>query len=444
MIGLFSKETRARIAVTPAELRVVLWAGAYFFFVLASFSILKPIRDQFGIRVGIAKLPLLFFGTWLVMLLLNPLYGAVVSRLTRRRFIPLCYRFFGVQTLLLFGLMVGLGREAGAWIGPVFYIWLSAFNLWVVSVFWSFMADNFGSASARRLYPWIAVGATLGSIAGALVVRFGLPFCASLLGQETSVVVPYLLLVSFLAIEGAVWCARRVMGLFDRDPGLGGGSLDARPPRLGGRAWDGLAEVVRSPYLLRICLYLLCYTVTGTMLYLMTLEIVAAHFATPGEQTQALALINLVTQSITLLVQVVLTRRLIASLGIGRTLGILPLVAGLAFVAIWAAPLFWVVTIVEGLRRSTRYAVSKPTREVLFSVLDRSEKYKAKAVIDTFVYRGGDVVGGGTKSLIRALGPGLFPVALVGVSIAGAWAWLSLALGRAHAARARARGDDPS
>jgi len=444
VIGLFSKEARRRIAVTPAELRVVWWAGAYFFFVLGGYSILRPVREQFGVRAGLDTLPLLFLGTWVVMLLLNPLYGAVVSRVTRRRFVPWVYRFFMVHLAVLFALMLGLEGEPRVWLGRAFFIWVSVFNLWVVSVFWSFMADSFGSEAARRLYAWIAVGGTLGSIVGALVAWQGLPLIAAALQRSTSEVVPYLLLVSLLMLEAAVRCARRVMGLFDADPTLGGVGLDARRARLGGGAWDGLREVARSPYLLQICLYLLCYTVTGTLLYFLQAEIVAHHFTSAGARTQAFALIDLFTQTTTLFVQVVLTRRLIAVFGVGRTLAILPVVAAFAFLAIWIAPVFWVVVLAQGLRRAARYAVSKPAREVLFSVVPRSEKFKAKAVIDTFVYRTGDVVGGATRMLLRGLAAGLLPVVVVALPLTAVWAWLGLALGRGQVARIRRVPPPPS
>ncbi len=439
MIGLFSKETRRKIAVTPAELRVVLWSGAFFFFVLASFSILRPVREQFGVSAGVDKLPWLFLGTWLTMLVLNPIYGAVVSRLTRRQFIPLVYRFFMLNLVVLFVLMQVLEGEAHEGLGYAFYIWVSVFNLWVVSVFWSFMADNFGSGSARRLYAWIAVGGTLGAIGGALVALHGPDGIAALLGEgaTASDAVPYLLLVSVAILEGGVFCARRLMRRFDAEPDLGGAGLDARPPKLGGASVDGLFEVLRSPYLLTICLYLLCYSVTGTLLYFVQAEIVGQYAGTVAERTEAFALIDLLTQVLTLFVQLFITRRLLAAAGVGRTLGVLPIVAGVAFLAVWISPAFWTILVVQGLRRSARYAVSKPAREVLFAVLDRSEKYKAKAVIDTFVYRTGDVAGSGLKVLLGKVMPGLAPVVAVAIPLSAAWAWLSIVLGRSHAARAR-------
>lgn len=429
MIGLFSKETRARIAVTPAELRVVRWAGAYFFFVLAGYSILRPLREQMGVAGGVRNLPYLFLATLCVMLIANPIYGRLVSRLPRDRFIPLVYRFFMLNLLVFYGCMfVGLD----IWLARIFFVWVSVFNLFVVAVFWSFMADNFGSDAAKRLYAWIAVGGTLGSIVGSLLT-WG--WIAVLGGYEV-----WLMLVSVILLEMAVQCVKRLTRILGGD-GLRPRVTEATRP-LGGSAFQGLAQVVRSPYLLRICLYLLGYTITGSLLYFMQAQIVAGHFATRADQTQAFALIDLATQVTTLVVQVCVTRRLIASVGLGRTLGVLPIIAGLGFVAVAAAPVFWVIVVVQMLRRAARYAVSKPAREVLFSVVPRSEKYKAKAVIDTFVYRTGDVVGAGAYKLVGVFSATLGAVAAVALPVSAAWALVALSLGRAQAARAGARRDE--
>jgi len=436
--GLFSKETRARIALRPGELRIVLWAGAYFFFVLASWSLLRPVREQMGIAGDVRDLKWLFLVTWGVMLLLQPLYGRVVAVLPRRRFVPLVYRFFAV-TLFAFFLALTLGDgSADLLLGRAFFVWSSVFNLWVVSVFWSFMADHFGSERAKRLYPWIAVGGTLGSIMGGLLTWGGLKLVMHLDGEAgAEAAVPWLLLGAIVLLEIGVQCVHRLRRLFETHASALGLEAAVRPPLIGGSAWAGLREVMASPYLLRICLYLLCYTFTGTLLYFVQADIVKAAFETRAERTQAFAIIDIVTQGLTLFVQVFVTRRLVASLGLGGTLAILPVIAGVSFLGIWALPAFGVVVLMQSLRRAARYAITKPTREVLFSVLEREEKYKAKAAIDTFVYRTGDAVGAGTSMLLGALAPGLAPVVLLAVPLSAGWAYLGRRLGRDHAARSR-------
>ncbi len=434
MAGLFSKETRRAIAIQPGELRIVRWAAAYFFFVLASFSILRPLRETFGVSTGLDKLPFLFMGTWVVMLLLNPLYGAVVSKLPRRRFIPLVYRFFMLPLAAFFVAMVA-GGPVPVWVKYSYYVFVSVFNLWVVSVFWSFMADNFGSASARRLYAWIAVGGTLGAIFSALVA-LGITLL------EAHQAMPALLVLAIVFLEAAVRCNAKVISLFEEHPELAT-SPDHGTGALGGASLDGLIRVLRSPYLLRICLYLFCYTVTGTLLYFMQAGVVSWQFESTTDRIWGFALIDLATQTATLLVQVFVTRRLIAAFGLGPALAVLPVVAGLAIISISVWPLFSVVVVAQGLRRAARYAVTKPSREVLFSVVDRTEKYKAKAVIDTFVYRTGDVIGGGVQlATIRAGQAAALAAPIVAVAITVFWTFLAGSLGRAY--RERAPSDEGS
>ena len=455
MSGLFSRETRARIALRPGELPIVLGSGAFFLFVLASWSLLRPVREQMGIAGGVRDLKWLFLVTWSVMLLLQPLYGRIVARLPRRRFVPLVYRFFGA-TLLAFFVALQLADARGELlIGRAFFVWSSVFNLWVVSVFWSFMADHVGSERAKRLYAWVAVGGTVGSIAGS-VLTWGVLKLAGALGGEAAAerTVPWLLVGAVLLLELAVVCVRVLRRQFETHARELELEAAVHAPLIGGAAWAGVREVAGSPYLLRICLYLLCYTFTGTLLYFIQADVVQQAFDSRAERTQAFAIIDIATQGLTLLVQVFLTRRLVVSLGLGGTLMILPIIAGLSFLAIQAAPAiglgvvatFWVVVVMQALRRAARYAITKPSREVLFAVLAREEKYKAKAVIDTFVYRTGDAVGALGSMALGVLAPGLTAVVVLATPLSAVWAWLGLRLGRDHAQRSGpnpgARGDD--
>lgn len=442
MSGLFSRETRRAIALQPGELRVVLWAAAYFFFLLAGYSILRPLREQMGVAGGVRNLPWLFLGTLGAMLALNPLYGALVARMPRQRFIPLAYRFFLGQLLVFFVLLVALPTASQVWVGRVFFVWVSVFNLFVVSIFWSYLADNFAGERAKRLYAWIAVGGTLGSLAGSGITWGGLRLVQGLGlgGRSGDDLLPGLLLLSALLLEVSVHCMQRLDRAFE-GPGArlsvaGGHAAE----RVGGSAWEGLAQVVRSPYLLRICAYLLLYTVTGSLLYFIQASVVEAHFDSRAQQTEAFALIDVAVQGLTLLVQLFVTARLIAALGLGPTLAVLPITAGLGFLALTLWPLFGVLVAAQAVRRSARYALSKPAREVLFSALPRSEKYKAKAVIDTFVYRSGDALGAGAYGLLEHTGRTLVAAGWIGLPLSAVWVGLGLALGRDHAARVQGDG----
>lgn len=451
MSGLFSRETRERIALRPGELRIVLLAATYFFVVLAAWFLVRPVREQLGIAGGVWDLPWLFLVTWAVMLLLQPLYGRAVSVLPRRVFLPLVYIIAAVSFLLFFVGMLTLGGRSQVLVGRAFYVWSSVVNLWVVAVFWSFMADHFGSDRAKRLYPWIAVGGTLGAIAGGLGVRGALGLARHVGGDDAAdATVPWLLLASaalFLLVPLLVRHLRRV--LVREGDALGLRGTDDLPP-IGGAAWAGLRELFTTPYLLRIGAIALAYSLTSTTLYFAQAEIVAGSSAPEAERTELFALIDLLAQCLTLLVQVFLTRRFVASLGIGWTLAILPLVTLLSLVAVWLLPVFVTIAVAQGLRRATAYAVNKPTREVLFSVLEREEKYKAKAAIDTFVYRTGDALGALSRMGLRVVAPGVATVAWFGVPIALAWVVVARRLGRDHAARSRdeqanggVQGDEP-
>ena len=434
MPGLFSKETRAKIAMRPGEGRIVVLAATWFFFVLAGYSILRPIREDMGVAGGVRNLPWLFLGTLTVMLIVNPIYGAVVSRVPRRRFIALVYRFFISNLLVFLVLMLVLPAGAMVQVGRVFFIWMSVFNLFVVTVFWSFLAENFGSQSAKRLYAWIAVGGTLGAIAGSGITYVTTSYVAG-------TYLPGLMLLSAVFLEIAVRCQQRLADTLEtQGVVVRSGAPDAG---LGGSALEGLAQVARSPYLRRMCLYLLCYTVTGSLLYFMQADIVKAQFGDDrGARTNAFALITLATQVLTLLLQLFVTSRMIAWLGVGLTLTLLPLSAGLSFVGLAVEPVFWMLVVMQSLRGSTRYAISKPARETLFSVLTPSEKYKAKALIDTFVYRSGDVLGAGAKAMADAAGLGLVALAACSLPLCAGWVTLGVVLGREQARRAAAQEDE--
>lgn len=436
MSGLFSKETRAEIALRPGELRIVLLAAAYFFVVLAAWFMVRPVREQLGIAGGVWDLRWLFLVTWAVMLLLQPLYGRAVAVFPRRVFVPLVYFVAGGSFLLFFLGMQTLGAGDQLWLGRGFYVWSSVVNLWIVAVFWSYMADHVSSERAKRLYPWIAVGGTLGAIVGGLVAKGTLAIAGDIGGEALAdQVVAWLLPASAVLLFLVPWFVARLhRALAQSESALGlQGAAPAAP--IGGSAWAGLRELVRSPYMLRISVLALGYSLTSTLLYFAQADIVSAAFDSRAERTEAFAVIDIITQSLTLFVQVFLTRRFISSLGIGRTLAILPVIAAASLLAVWLFPIFGVIAASQALRRASSYAVSKPTREVLFSVLSREDKYKAKAAIDTFVYRTGDALGAMTSMGLRAVAPALAAVVWLGLPITFVWTAVALRLGRDHAER---------
>jgi AAA family ATP:ADP antiporter len=308
-------------------------------------------------------------------------------------------------------------------------VWTSVYNLFVVSVFWSFMADLFTNAQAKRLFGFIAAGGTIGALAGpALATALARP-----LGEAN------LLLVSAGFMAVAVLCIRRLIAWKER-PGAASpeeAAAQARP--LGGGVLAAFPLVLRSPYLLGIALFMLLYTTASTVLYFQQAQVVRDAFASARERVAVFGAIDLAVNAITVGVQVLFTGRLVRALGLAWTLALLPAALGVGFVVLGLAPVFAVVVAVQILRRAGEFAVTRPAREMLFVVLGREEKYKAKSFLDTAVYRAGDALSAWAYAGLRALGLGLGAIAFAAVPEAAAWAWLAHRLGRRQQALAAAR-----
>jgi AAA family ATP:ADP antiporter len=410
------------VAVRPGEIRALVWSFAYFFFLLAGYYVLRPLRDEMGVAGGVRNLQWLFTATFLTLLAAVPLYGAVVARLPRRRFIPVVYHFFAAN-IALFWLLLTLDIERMI-VARVFFVWISVFNLFAVSVFWSFMADLFAAEQGKRLFGFIAAGGTAGALAGpALTVGLSVP-----LGPAN------LLIVAALLLEAAIFCARR---LESAAGGAGGQSAPRDGARSLGGGWlDGIAMTLRSPYLAGIALWVMLLSIAGTFLYFQQANIVAAASDDPAVRTRLFATIDLAVGVLTVAVQFFATGRLIARFGVGAAAAFLPLVFAAGFAALAATPALAVVIAFQALQRTANFAISNPAREILFTVLAREEKYKAKNVIDLVVFRGSDALGGWLFAALRALGMELRSISLAAIPLAAAWLVLALALGRAQERRA--------
>jgi len=420
------------LKVEPAEFAALAWALLYFFSLLCGYYVLRPVRDAMGIAGGVQQLPWLFTGTFLAMLAAVPLFGWVASRYPRRRFVPLTYGFFIVNVIAFWLLFRGGMHQA--WVARAFFIWASVFNLFVVSVFWSFMNDIFTTEQAKRLFGAVAAGGTAGALAGpALTAVLAVP-----LGAEN------LLLLSAGFLGLAIVCIGRLIAWHARYAAAGNNTTafeahDA--PAMGGGIFDGITHAARSPYLLGICLFMLLFTTLSTFLYFVQAEIVRDAFASAAERTRVFAAMDLAVNSITVATQLLLTARLVDRFGVARTLAAVPLVLAAGFIALALAPVLGVLVAVQVLRRAGDYAITRPAREMLYVVLGRDEKYKSKNFIDTVVYRGGDAISAWVFAGLRGLGLGLGAIAWIGVPLALAWAWLALRLGRTQEALARSNPD---
>ncbi len=349
---------RRLVLLDEGEAPALLWSTFYFFLLLFGFYLLRPVREAIGIARGADKLPWLMTGTLLAMVLVNPAFATLVSKLPRRRFIPLTYRGFALCMLAFFLAFRFLPHHGGAALGYGFYIWLSVFNLFVVSVFWGLMTDVWSEVQGKRLFGFIATGGTLGAIAGAALT--GLLTKGFALGALRVKVDPLsLLLLSALTLELAVQCVRRLATIFQ----LGHVAHGEREPGPG--PLEGLRLIATSRYLQLICIYMLLFTITSTFLYLQQGSIVERSFVGTAARTTAFARIDLYVNVLTLLTQVFLTGRLLTRLGIPVVLSILPVLTLGGFGALLVWPTFGVMALVQVLRRGLHYAVDRPAREIL-------------------------------------------------------------------------------
>jgi AAA family ATP:ADP antiporter len=415
----------ALVPVRTGEWRAVGLAFAWFYCLLAGYYVLRPVRDAMGIAGGVDRLPWLFTATFIAMLALTPVFGWLTSRLPRRRFLPAVYAFFGLNLLGFYGLIAT--NVAPQLTAEAFFVWVSVFNLFVVSVFWSFMVDLFTEPQGARLFGLIAAGGSAGALTGPLLTAL----FVNTLGTAN------LLLVSAGFLGLALVC---LYGLLPEAPArVRPAPATGNEGPIGGSMWAGLTAIARSPYLLGVCAYLFLHSALFTMLYFETATL--ALDAYPGREGRIafFARIDLAVNALTALLQLGLTARLLRWLGVAGTLATLPALTVAGFIVLALFPLFAVVVVFQVLRRAGEYALAKPARELLFSVLDREDKYKAKNVIDTVVFRGADTASGWLYQALKPLALSLSTLSWLAAPLAAGWALLALALGRRQRQLAAAR-----
>ncbi len=405
-----ARRLRRLVLLEPGEGPVLVAATGYFFCLMAGYYLLRPVREAFGIARGADKLPWLMTGTLLAMLLVNPAFAALVARFPRRRFIPWTYRFFALNLL---GFAALFHAKAGPALGYAFYVWLSVFNLFVVSVFWGFLTDLMQEDQAKRLFGFIATGGTLGAIVGAGATEA--------LSRHQALGPGGLMLLSAVCLELAAQCAL----LLARRYGLG--ATAGAPAEPGPGAWEGLRLVANSRYLQLMGGYMLLYTITSTFLYLAQGHIVEHAFASRAARTAAFARLDLWTNLLTLAGQVLLTGRVLRRFRMAGILLVLPVLTLLGFGGLWLLPTFGMLALVQVSRRGLHYALDRPAREILYIPLGPEEKYKSKPFLDTFVYRTGDLLGVWAPSALALVAIPAAPAAMV---LSAAWYGTAAALGR--------------
>jgi ATP:ADP antiporter, AAA family len=414
------------------EAAPIIAAVAYFFCILTALMVLRPAREALGMQRGLDAVRWLFMLTLVATLLVNPVFSFLVSRFRRMVFIAATYLFFAANLAIFYALLVMAPTAVGETSGQVFYVWMSVFNLFITAVFWALMADRFTLEQSKRLFGLIAVGGTAGAIAGS--------WLASVLAEPLGT--PNLLLVAIaflVAALGAAWAVVRLAP--DRrahrphDMASGSAAPHAVPADaglIGGSAWEGLRGVLRSPYLIGISGYVLILAVMVTFVYFTRLAMVAEVGETLDARTAIFARIDLITQIATLVLQALVAGHLMKRVGVPFTLAMLPITVALGFIGLAIVGTLASLIVFEAVFRAVQRAIMRPARETLFTVVSREDKYKSKALIDTFVYRAGDAVGAQTEGLLGRLGMGLAALASLAIPLALAWAALGIWLGRAQ------------
>jgi AAA family ATP:ADP antiporter len=428
--GFLYSKLRRLIDVRREEVAALAWAWLYIFAVLSSYYIMRPIRDQMGVAGGVNNLQWLFTGTLVGMLCLNIPFAYLVKTLPRTRFIPISYRFFAANILVFAALLYFADGEQTIWIGRAFFIWISIFNLFVVSVFWALLVDIFSTEQGKRLFGFIAAGATIGAIAGSGIT-------ASL---ARFVPVTFLLIGSVLLLEVAVYSVRhlsRLAGTLQAEP------ASAADQAIGGNVLAGITHPFKSAYLLNVGVFILLFGITATFLYFQQATIVAQNFADRGAQTAFFASIDLLVNCLALAVELFLTGRILRYFGVGLALAFLPVLTLFGFATLAFVPALGALVTFQVLRRSTDYAIARPAREVLYTVVPREDRYKAKNFIDTVVYRGGDQVGAWSYAVLAALGLGAAEVAITAAVLSVFWLINGLWLGRKQELMAAAKPAKP-
>jgi AAA family ATP:ADP antiporter len=397
------------------ELKGLLIATAYGFFIMFSYYILRAVRDEIS-SADRGNLQILWTAVFFVMMLAVPAYSWLASKFSRVVFVPLANRFFIVCLLTFWACLVFLPVDIRPWIDRVFYVWTSVFALFVVTVFWGFMSDCFDNNQGKRLFSFIAVGSSVGGMVGSAVTAGLVQYL-----PEFS-----LLLLACIPLEIASWCARALHKRFN----TGSVDIPGESTRvITGTAWSGMRAVFASRYLLGIAGFIALMTFVSTILYFQQASLVADAFANRAERTVFYARVDLLVSALTIIFQIYLTARIIKWLGVGLTLAIVPVTMALGFLALGLYPTLAVLVVIQVIYRAGRYGLTKPAREILWTVLSREAKYKSKPFLDAAVYRGGDLVSGWIYTGLAAFGLSIGAIAVTAAPIAGLWALLAIKLG---------------
>ncbi|MFH0944977.1 MAG: MFS transporter [Planctomycetota bacterium] len=397
---------------------LVVWACLFYFFLMAAYFIVQPIRDEMAQAYGVENKNTLVQLGLLTMVCVHIGFSGLVSRLPRQRFVPVLYRFFGVNLLIFLLLFRSIDPAEQGWLAQAFFIWVGVFSLFIMSLFWGVMADLLRHHQAARLFGIIGAAGTLGGIVG--------PQLTSNLVSKIGIA--YMLAISILFLEAAIFAVSRLWKLTPEN-GTAQAPAAERQSLLAG-ALEGMKLVARSPYLLGICAFIFIYSLTGMLLWTAKQDIVHLAFASSNDRIEFFAGVVTWNNSATLLLQLFLTSRILKNMGSGIALAAVPVVTGIGFAFLGGWPTLWMIVVFEVSRKVCQYVAAKPAQNMLYTVVSRSARYKSKTFIDTFVYRGGDSVSSATTSWVLAGGSSISVVLFGSIPVALLWMGIALLLGR--------------
>ncbi|UCH46417.1 MAG: MFS transporter [Betaproteobacteria bacterium] len=415
--GPFGGLLRAASKVEPDEFKATAASFLLVLILMAAYYILRPVRDALASDWTDAEVSLLWTINFFFSFAVVALYGASASRMSVRKLVPAVYGFFAATFVAFY--LGSLFIEDGVLIDKAFYVWVSVFSLFPISVFWSFMSDLHTREQSKRLFGVITTGASVGAIIGPSI-----PLVFSGLGTYNLTLVASGVLIITLPIIFYLQGITRGNAHYANY-----GAQMQQAPTLGGNPLAGFKLFLQNRFLLGIGLFLFLYTGIGSFVYL-ELKNLMADFGR-AERTEIWAFMDLATNTLTILSGLFITSRLATRFGLGWTLALLPIVVAGGLLSVAMVPVLSIVVGLQIFRRAGNYGITRPAREMLFTYVDQETRFKAKPVIDVVVYRGGDVFWGWAfTGLTQVLGLGMAAVAAVGAGIASVWAFVGLYIGR--------------
>ena len=409
-------------SVRREEMQGLIGSFALLFLIWTAYSILRPVRETMGITSGVSKLPILFWATFLCTLAIQPIFGAMATRMRRATLLPTLYFFFA-SNLVLFYVWFYI-QEDHTWIARAFFVWLSVVNLFWLSVFWSFMADIFSREQSHRMFGFIAAGTSLGGLAGPLVTAT----LAETLGTLNLLLVAAVLLVAGIPLVRTLnhWQLRQVPDASDTSgPG-------DRP--LGGNPFAGFRQVLASPVMAGIGIFVFLLTWVSTFLYLEQQALVDKLVPDTDQQTQLFGWIDFSVQSVALVIQMVFLGKLTRRFSLTALIVIVPILMVAGYMWLATNPVLWAIVGTMIVRRVGEYSIMRPSREMLFTSVPREMKYKAKNIIDTLIYRAGDAVSASAHAGLVAAGVATSGIFWIAAGISGLWGWSAYSAARRHEA----------